>query len=115
MDFTVSSGSCDVPPGMYRAPFVRYEETAPHPEFGRGVKFAFKIDGGEEATRICSIEKPPTARNSLGRILSGLLGRPLEVGERLNVDACIGKQYLIQVEAAPGGNGSRVSTVMPAF
>jgi len=61
MQFQDSAGG-GPPVGMYKATFAGVEETPPHPEFGKAVRFKFKIVGGEhdgeEATVICGIEKP---------------------------------------------------------
>ena len=55
-------------------------------------------------------------KNRLGRILGGLVGKPVVAGETISVEPCIGKSFLIQVEEAPSGNGStRVGVVMPNF
>jgi hypothetical protein len=120
MSFAVSAGGSTVPVGMYKAIFAGVEDTPPHAEYGRGVRFKFKVVGGEhdaeEATVICGIEKPASPKNRLGRVLGGIVGKPVAIGETITVDQYIGKTYLIQVEQAPGGNGStRVGTIMPQF
>jgi hypothetical protein len=120
LQFQVSAGGSTVPAGMYKATFAGVEETPPHPEYGRGVRFKFKVVGGdhdaEEATVICGIEKAASPKNRLGRVLGGLIGKPVAPGETITIDQYVGKQFLIQVEPAPGGNGStRVGTIMPTF
>ena len=119
MEFQVSSGGSSVPIGMYRATFAGHEATPNHPEYGRGVKFIFKVTGGdhdgEDATVICGMEKPASPKNRLGRILGGLAGNPVQAGQTVTVDQYVGKVYLIQVEAAPSGTGTRIATVLPAF
>lgn len=117
MQFQVTAGGSSVPVGMYRAVFSGVEEQPPHPEYGKGVRFTFKISGGdhdgEDATVICGIEKPASPKNRLGRVLGGLAGAPVQPGQTINVDQYAGKVYLIQVEQAPNGTGTRVGTIMP--
>ena len=116
MQFDIGSGS-SVPAGFYRAIFEGVAETEPHAEFGRGVKFSFKVTGGEHdgasVTSICGIEKPPTPKNRLGRTLGGLLGSPVVPGARIDAAQYVGRAYMIMVEAAPSGTGTRVSTIVP--
>jgi hypothetical protein len=119
MEFQVSSGGSSVPVGMYKAVFAGVEVTPDHPEYGKGCKFTFKVNGGdhdnEEATVICGMEKPASPKNRLGRVLGGLAGNPVQAGQRVTVDQYVGKVYLIQVETAPSGTGTRIATVLPAF
>jgi hypothetical protein len=119
LSFQVSAGGSTVPVGMYKAIFVSVEETPPHAEFGKGCRFSFKVVGGEhdgeEASVICGMEKPASPKNRLGRILGGLVGKPVAPGETITLDQCVGKTFLIQVEQAPSGTGTRVGTVMPNF
>ncbi len=119
MLFSVTSGGQSIPVGMYRATFAGVEDTEPHAEYGRGVRFKFKVVGGEhdgaEATVICGVEKPPTPKNRLGRVLGGLAGDPVQPGQTVDVAAFVGKTYLVQVEDAPSGTGTRVGTIMPNF
>ena len=120
MQFTVSAGGSTVPIGMYKATFAGVEETPPHPEYGKGVKFSFKVVGGEhdgeETSVICGVEKPASPKNRLGRVLGGLTGTPVQPGQTVSVEQQVGKTFLIQVELTSAGNGStRVGTIMPAF
>jgi hypothetical protein len=119
MQFQVTAGGSQVPVGMYRGTFVGIEETQPHAEFGRGVRFKFKIAGGDqdgaEASVICGIEKPPSPKNRLGRILGGIIGSAVEPGQVIRPEEFVGRTYLFQVEAAPSGTGTRISTIMPNF
>lgn len=119
MEFQVTAGGSSVPAGMYKGLFEGAEPTEPHAEYGKGVRFKFKVQGGEqdgqEASVICGLEKPASPKNRLGRILGGLTGKAVEPGQTITVEQYIGKQYLLQVEAAPSGTGTRVATVMPSF
>ena len=119
MEFLISNGVSSVPAGVYRATYISVEETDPHPEYGRGVRFRFKVTSGEydgqEASVICGIEKPPTPKNRLGKILGGLAGNPVQPGQSINAELFIGKSYMIQVGPAPSGTGTRIETVIPNF
>ena len=117
MQFAVTAGGSSVPAGMYRATFSGVEEQPVHAEYGKGVRFKFKITGGdhdeEETSSICGIEKPASPKNRLGRLLGGLAGSPVVAGQTITVDQYVGRTYLVQVEEAPSGTGTRVGTVMP--
>jgi hypothetical protein len=117
MHFEIGSGAC-VPPGFYRATFEGVAETEPHPEFGRGVKFTWRVTGGDHdgsiVSSICGLEKPPTPKNRLGRTLGGLLGSPVVPGARVDCSQFHGRTYMIAVEQAPNGTGTRVGTIVLA-
>lgn len=114
LQFDVSASGSTVPAGFYRARFVNVEPTD-HDEYGAGLKFIFEVaDGdhkGEQATRITSAK--PTIKNAAGRMLSGLSGKSLQAGAKIDLAPCVGKLYLIQVEEVASG-ATRVNTVMPA-
>lgn len=116
IEFEFSKGGESVPAGMYKAKFVRVEDREKN-EHGASVRFVWEVTTGEhtgrEATRICGIDRPPTAKNGLGRILSGLAGKQYEPGDKIRPDDFVGRLYLLDVKDAPGGNGTRVETVMP--
>jgi hypothetical protein len=112
--FTVSSGG--VPPGNYSASFVGVEV---HPEdkakgFGPGIRWRFVIDAGphvnETASRITG--STPSAKNSCGKMLSGLIGRALREGEQIDPDTFRGKRYMLVVAAGQSG-GTRVEAIVP--
>ncbi|HBO43754.1 MAG TPA: hypothetical protein DD670_07450 [Planctomycetaceae bacterium] len=113
LQFEVTHGG-GVPAGLYKTRFVTVEQTE-HDEYGAGLKFVFDvIQGdhvGEQATRITGAR--PTAKNAAGRMLAGLLGETLKPGTTVNLDRCVGKEYLCQVEETSNG-GTRIATVMPA-
>jgi hypothetical protein len=116
LEFEFSKGAESVPAGMYKAAFARVEDREKN-EHGESVRFVWTVEGGEydgrEATRIVGIDRPPTAKNGLGRILSGLAGKQYEPGDKIRPDEFVGKVYLLDVKDAPGGNGTRVETCMP--
>jgi hypothetical protein len=114
LNFEITAGGSSVPAGMYRATFDRVEESS-HEEFGSGVKWVFKVTegahSGEEASRITGDR--PTPKNAAGRMISGLSGQAAKPGVRVTLEACVGREFLIQVADAPGGSGTRIETVMP--
>lgn len=114
LNFEITAGGSSVPSGLYRATFDRVEEST-HEEFGDGLKWIFKVvDGehtGEEASRITGCK--PTPKNAAGRMLAQLSGLAAKPGTRITIDDCIGREYMIQVEDSPGGNGTRIATAMP--
>ena len=119
MQFAITAGGSSVPVGMYKAKFAGVEETPPHVEYGAGVKFRFTIingdHAGEETSVICGTAKPASPKNRLGRVLGGLAGNPVQPGQTINVETLVGREYLIQVESAPSGTGTRVGTIMPSI
>jgi len=42
-----------------------------------------------------------------------LLGSPVVPGARIDAAQYVGRAYMIMVEAAPSGTGTRVSTIVP--
>lgn len=113
MEFTVSDSS-GPPAGIYRATFVGVTKTT-HAEFGDGARFDFKVSGGEHDGRIASrtTKTTPSAKNTCGKLMAGLLGAAMKPGERVSLAGCIGRPYTIVVAAAPSGTATRVEQVMP--
>jgi hypothetical protein len=116
--FTVAAGG-GVPVGIERGIFSGAEEAPPHADYGIGMKLNFTIAGGThdgmETSTIVGIKKPPTPQNRLGQLLGGLAGSPVQAGQQISLEPFIGKTYLLTVEAAPSGKGTRVGTIMPCF
>lgn len=110
-EFEFSQGGSSVPAGAYKGKFHRVENREKN-EHGNSIRLIWKITRGdhegEEASRIVGIDRPPTAKNALGRILSGLAGKLFEPGDKINIEDYIGKVYVLDVRDAPGGNGTRV-------
>jgi hypothetical protein len=104
------------PPGVYRATFEGVTETT-HEQYGPGVVFTWKVQGGEHAGKLaCRAGKPEaTTGNITGRLLHQLLGEQFKPGE-VNLDPCIGKVFTIVVGLAPQGDGkkTRVESCVPA-
>ena len=115
MDFEFVDSS-PVPSGNYRAEFLGAEPMKPN-DYGTSARFTFRVLKGEHAERttscLASIDRPPSARNKLGKILGGLAGKAIEAGEKLNSDDFVGQEYLIAVVENKNGNTS-VDTILPA-
>jgi hypothetical protein len=107
---TVKAAGC--PAGHYTASFVDAREMPPSDKgFDPAMRLVWQVNDGSdadgvEATRICPIQA--TGRNITGKLLVGLLGRPLEVGEDWDLSPCIGQDYLIVVEENESRTGTRV-------
>ncbi len=113
MEFTVSEGS-GPPAGIYRATFVGVVMTT-HPDYGDGARFDFRVKGGEHDGKTASrtTKRTPSAKNSCGRIMSGLLGTAMKPGEKVSLAACVGRDFTIVVANAPSGTATRIEQVMP--
>jgi len=112
--FTVSAGGAPV--GNYTATFAGIESQPANPAkgYGPGLRFKFAIDAGPQAGQTTSriTSTTPTQRNACGRMLSGLLGRPLRDGEQIDVAPLVGKRFMVVVAAGREG-GTRVEAVTP--
>lgn len=104
--FKVTSGG--VAPGSYYAKFVGIEPAPPRPDMPDGIRWKWQLQSGETASRITTSN--PTMRNACGKVLSGIIGKPITDGEEHDITAFIGKTYLVIVVACEGG-GTRVETV----
>ncbi len=114
LQFQIEQGGSTVPAGAFRARFTEVGDTE-HEEYGAGLRFVWKVVGGdhdgEETSRITGIK--PTPKNALGKILAGLTGGGIEVGQTVDIESCIGREYLINVGETKGG-GTRVESVIRA-
>jgi hypothetical protein len=111
MEFVVG-GADSVPPGIYKAAFVGVEPTT-HADYGEGLRFDWKVTGGEHAGKIVSrtCKPQPTASNVTGKLIAGLRGEQLRAGERVSLANHIGREYTIVVATAANGTSSRVESV----
>lgn len=109
MKLTVTASG--LPPGSYKAKLVKVEPTE-HAEYGPGLRWAFAVADGPHADRLAARTTGcyPTAQNALGRMLAGMLGRPLTVDDEVDVDDLIGREFVIAVEATENG-GTRIGRV----
>ena len=102
MGFTIKSKDC--PAGIHRARFNGAEATT-HAEYGDGLKFEFEITEGEhKGMRACRYTSAdPTPRNAAGRMMADLLGQKPENGLSVDLDDCVGQEYMIVVREGEGG------------
>ena len=100
------------PSGTYLA-VLRAVEPALHDLFGAGLRFVFRVEDGPWAGAVVeqTTGRRPTARNACGLLLAGLLGRPLEPGEVVELEALIGHRFEVDIErrAGPWGGPSRAA------
>ncbi|MBL8793363.1 MAG: hypothetical protein JNM56_05645 [Planctomycetia bacterium] len=101
------------PPGHYLGKLVAIEDTN-HIEYGAGIRFVFTVTTGEHTGRKVSrvTQAEPTPNNNLGKMLAGLLGRPLKSDEEVDLDQFIGREYHLVVETTEKGS-TRVAAVSP--
>jgi hypothetical protein len=114
--FKIESGS--VPAGNYRAKFLGVEEQPANvaKNYAAGLRWKWEILDGPQAKQVASriTGKSPTPANGCGKVISGLLGQPLTPGLAVDLGGCVGKTYLIVVQASPSGTGTRVEVCMPS-
>jgi hypothetical protein len=107
-----------LPPANYVATFEGTEEMPPHPDYGESCKLVFRVKGGPHDGKRTSVivstgeDKPATPANKLGRMLSGLTGKPIECGVEIDVEEYVGQTYFIKVEDTPNGKSTAVSGIM---
>ncbi len=102
----------DVPSGVYIVRFKGIKETN-HPEYGVGLCWSFEVvEGGYKGKLVERNTAPePTPNNSCGRIIKGLLGRPVLEGETIDVAQFEGRIFRAIVVQKPKGQGVRVDSV----
>lgn len=102
MGFVIKSKDC--PAGIHRARFNGAGATT-HAEFGDGLRFEFEvIEGEHKGMRACRYTSAdPTPRNAAGRMMADLAGVKVANGVSVDLDACIGRQYMIVVREGEGG------------
>jgi hypothetical protein len=96
-----------VPVGTYRGTFLGlFPMGDAGPRLGLdgrpmepGVEWQFQVFGGEHEGKIASriTAATPTARNSCGRMLDGLVGREVAAGEAVDVDSYKGQVFIVTV------------------
>ncbi|MFO1044790.1 MAG: hypothetical protein U0941_23710 [Planctomycetaceae bacterium] len=110
MKLTVSGG---VPEGSYLAKFTKVEPTTN--AYGDGLKWTWEITSGAYSGQTASVttSDSPSPKNRCGKIVSGMLGKPLTTGEELDTNSLIGQTFLIFVRKGDSG-GSYVDSVTKA-
>ena len=112
-DFEFGQGG-GPPAGVYVASFEGIKPTT-HEQWGPGAQFSMKVVAGQHAGAISSrTGKPqPTGKNITGKLILGLLGRPIAPGEKINLAGLIGKKFRIVVEKGTDGDSTRLGAIMP--
>ncbi len=100
-------------PGTYTCKFKSVEETT-HPEYGDGLKWVFEVASGPQKGQFAmkTTSTTPTPRNACGKLLNGLAGRPVSLGEELDVNDFVGKPYTVVVETTQTGS-TAIAAVVP--
>src|SRR5262245_49262299 len=103
-----------VPAGTYVAQFAGVEPKQ-HKEYGDGLCWKFRISQGPQTgkTTLRFTGPTPSPNSVCGRIVSGLVGRPLKPDEEIEFDSYLGKSFLIIVEPAQRDGLTRVAAVTP--
>jgi hypothetical protein len=101
-----------VPPGSYDLEFLGVEDSS-HPEYGPGYNWQFKIRSGkwagQKTGRITKDEC--TRKNSAGKLLVALTGKPFDVAKGEDPDDYIGQRYQgVLMETDSGA--TRVETII---
>jgi hypothetical protein len=113
MDIRLMIPTGGVPAGSYMARFVGIEAWSDD-YYGDAVRWQFEVlsdpHKGAKISRFTSAN--PTLTNSCGKILAGIIGKPLTPGEGIDANAYTGKNYLIAVVDTEFG-GTRVDSVSP--
>ena len=107
---TVKPSGCK--PGSYSAVFVGAFKLPPKkdgPDYGPALLVKFKADDGQEPSSIVS--EVPTMRNACGRILAGMLGRPLQPEEQIRWDDFEGQKFLVVVVSNKTQTGTVIGDV----
>jgi len=107
----ITVGAAGLPAGEYEATFQGWSDVPPNDRLGYGpaIRLVWQLANGQLATRFCT--NTPTAGNITGRLIQGLIGRPLVPGEAIDLNACVGRKYRIRTEQLSKGEGSRVAAV----
>jgi hypothetical protein len=106
----------ELPVGMYASEFAKVEEVVMDTKFitkagddGKRWRWSWCVATGQHTGKCASAltDKNLNPNSQAGRLIRGLLGRDLQVGENVkaSIDACVGKRYLVQV--APGLRGGK--------
>ena len=111
MKLSLSTGG--VPAGSYVARFLGVEPTEPN-QFGAGFRWKFEVVTGPHAgARVSRITgTKPTLKNQCGKMLIGVSGKSA-LGEEIDLNAYVGRNYLIVVVQRSEGGSSLDSVSMP--
>jgi hypothetical protein len=111
MKLKVTSGS--VPAGAYTAKFLGIESIPDDPArgFGEGLRWQFEVlTGPHKGARTSRITTAtPSLKNACGKMLQGVTGKSLASGDEIDLEAFVGRNYLVVVQATESG-ATRVET-----
>jgi len=106
--------SKQVPIGFYHGKFIGVTDYSMQDGKVKW-RFAWQILSGQEKDNIASMltERSISPTTLPGRLISGLLNREIKPGDNVKdeIDACIGKTYVIQVQNGPQGGKPGVRSV----
>src|SRR5665213_1893050 len=94
-EFVWSDAAEPAPEGIHEGEFLGLEKMPKNEDYGEGMRFKFVVRGGQhdgKPTGNIGAAKP-TANNSTGRLIKGLLGKDFKAGDKIDLKACIGKRY----------------------
>jgi hypothetical protein len=99
-----------VPPGEYEVRFLHAEEAEGAAEYGPALRWVFEVlSGAHSKRRVSTLTGQKFQRSTAaGKVLSQLLGRPLDSG-RVDLSELEGRRYSARV--VPAGNGTRVESL----
>jgi hypothetical protein len=120
MLITVAGSRYEMPPGVYPAVLRGIKplpaSVGPNGE-PRDALYAweFEVTEGPQAGKRPSALTPQygTTRNGLGRLLRGLLGRPVGPDERVELAAFVGRPFAVTVGFNATGLKTRVTAAVP--
>jgi hypothetical protein len=97
-----------IPPGAYQAEFLGVKETD-HPEYGKGLRWDWKISAGKFSGQVISRTTKPDAsrKNIAGKFLMSLSGLPWERAKEIDLDDYLGWAFQVNVVETESGT-SRV-------
>jgi hypothetical protein len=103
-----------VPAGAYAGKFLGIEPIPADPirGFGEGLRWQFEVltgpHKGARTSRITTTK--PSLKNACGKMLQGVCGKTLMLDEEVDLEAFVGHNYLVVVQATENG-AARVETV----
>lgn len=96
-----------VPCAMYSVAFKGCEDFVMPRDGAKKWRFSWEVRTGEQAGKLATAltDQDISAKTLPGRLIAGLLGRPIVIGEDVQaaVAECVGKPYLVSVEPGPKG------------
>lgn len=105
------AGNSGPPEGAYVAVFSGYKPTD-HDQWGPGVCFSATVDEGEHEGSVSmrTSKRNPTGKNLCGRLITGLTGKKIQAGEKIDIKHLIGKKFQIIVTSNKDGDSTRLES-----